>query len=715
MSLLADLLANERDEIVKRFVRATEKSSATPDGVPRPLLVDRIPDFLDEMLVRLKRIDQGARVSQVATSATAREHGVQRGQLGYDLTALVREYGILRHCILEVAREKGATLTIEEADVLGTCMNVGIEQAATEYIRQRDREALAQMQHLEFLAEAGDLLTSSLDHRTTLSRLARLIVPRMADWCAIHLEGTSVDDMPIVHVDPAKQETVRELYRFPIDQSSHAYPRVVKTGEPVLVNEVDASSYERFASNPELLTLLRAIGTKSWIVVPLSVAGRSFGAVTLAFSDSDRRYTNRDLVVANDLARRAAVAIDNASVYESAQRERSRAESAARAKDEFVAMVSHELRTPLNAIVGWLGLMRGGSLTAEATTHGLEVIDRNAKAQSRLVEDLLDISRTLTGAIRIVPAQLDLATVVDIAIEGVRPAADAKRISLTANIDRSHAVMRGDADRLQQVMWNLLANAVKFTPKGGSVRVTLRLVDSDLEVSVEDTGVGIASDFLPHVFETFRQMDGSMTRRYGGLGIGLSIAKHIVDLHGGQMIAKSPGEGKGTTVVVRLPVSPLVSTTMGVARVPATGDRSTREKLPIARERLSVLVVDDEDDARDLLGYVFAASGMEFRAAASVEEAMTSLESFVPDVIVSDIGMPVEDGFSFIRRIRTLTDHRAGIPAIALTAFAGTEERKRALVDGFNVHLAKPVEPAKLVNAILELVEGARLSSKRPA
>ncbi|MGH7280296.1 MAG: ATP-binding protein [Polyangiaceae bacterium] len=714
MSVLADILASERDEIVRRFVRATEKSSATPDGVPRTLLVDKIPRFLDEMVARLARSAHPWQ-PEATSSATAREHGVQREKLGYDLTALVREYGILRHCILEVAREKGASLAIEEIDVLGACMNVGIEQAATEYIKQRDREANAQMQHLEFLAEAGELLASSLDYRTTLGRLAMLIVPRLADWCAIHLEGTSVDDMPIAHVVPAKQAALRELYRFPLDGSARGYPRVVKTGEPVLVSDVEPDFYEKFASSPEQLALLRSIDTKSWIIVPLTVAGHSFGAVTLAFSESDRRYTKRDLVVANDLARRAAVAIDNARVYELSQRERSRTEAATRAKDEFVAMVSHELRTPLNAIVGWLGLLRGGSLSRETTAHGLDVLDRNAKAQSRLIEDLLDISRMLTGAIRIVPAQLDLATVVEMAVEGVRPAADAKRISIEVDIDHQNAVMRGDADRLQQVMWNLLVNAVKFTPKDGSVKVTLQRIDSDLEVRVEDNGVGIPSSFLPHVFEAFRQMDGSMTRRYGGLGLGLSIAKHVVDLHGGHMEAKSAGEGQGTTILVHLPISPVVSTTMGIARVPATGERSSREQLPVARERVRVLVVDDEEDARDLLGYVFAASGMECRAAASVEEAMKILESFTPEVIVSDIGMPVEDGFSFIRRIRTLEGDRASIPAVALTAFAGTEQRKRALVDGFNVHLAKPVEPAKLVRTVLELVDATRLSSKRPA
>jgi signal transduction histidine kinase/CheY-like chemotaxis protein len=429
-----------------------------------------------------------------------------------------------------------------------------------------------------------------------------------------------------------------------------------------------------------------------------------FGALTLAFSDSGRCYRQDDLVLAGEVARRAAVAIDNARLYELSQKERSRVEAATRVKDEFVAMVSHELRTPLHAILGWLRLMRGGVLPETKREHALDVIERNAKAQSQLVDDLLDISRFVTGKIRIDPSQLDLSNVVDMAIEGVRPAADAKRIQIDVDLDRGDGVMRGDGDRLQQVMWNLLANATKFTPKNGVVSVRLRRIESDLEVTVADNGKGIEASFLPHVFESFRQSDTSLSRSHGGFGIGLSIAKHIVELHGGSIEARSPGLGQGSTFIVRLPVSPLLSTTLGISRGPATKPESASVSLPVGLEGIRVLVVDDEPDARELVAYVLETCGVEVRVAASAAAALTELQSYRPHVVISDIGMPNEDGYALIRSIRTLvSEETKNIPAIALTAFARNEDRTRALVEGFNLHLVKPVEPAALVKAVIDL------------
>jgi CheY-like chemotaxis protein len=332
------------------------------------------------------------------------------------------------------------------------------------------------------------------------------------------------------------------------------------------------------------------------------------------------------------------------------------------------------------------------------------VIERNAQAQGRLIADLLDISHAITGKIRINLSQVDLSNVVDMAVEGVRPAAEAKRIQIDVDIDRAHAVMRGDGDRLQQVVWNLLANAIKFTPKGGLVRVRLRRIDSDIELTVEDNGEGILSTFLPHVFESFRQSDGSVSRPHGGLGIGLSIAKHILELHGGFIKAESPGAGRGATFVVRLPMSPLVSTTMGISRVPATQQQAVDGSLPVGLEGMRVLVVDDEPDARELIAYFLEMCRMEVHLAGSAAEALVELESYTPHVIISDVGMPNEDGYSLIRSIRTLPfDDKKNIPAIALTAFARNEDRTRALVEGFNLHMAKPVEPTALARAVADL------------
>jgi signal transduction histidine kinase/ActR/RegA family two-component response regulator len=708
---LAQLLENERERIVSRFVADVQKG-LSPAGVPRSLLVDHIPKFLDEIAAELGRLTS-LQTSQdaVDTNHTARQHGEQRWALNYDLEALIREYGILRHCILQVAKEAGVQPSIDEYDILAKCLSVGVTEATAEYIKYRDAQFNAQKSNLQFLAEAGQLLSSSLDYRSTLSRLMGLLVPRIADWCAVHLDDHGAQEMPLAHADPTKAELLRRIYqRYPLPKDSpHGYPAVVRTGEPQLVRQIPPSLLEKAAQDAEHLALLRQLNSCSWIVTPLRIQGNMFGALVLAYSDSGRHYDEADLTLAADIAGRAAAAIDNARLYELAQTERSRVEAATRAKDEFVAMVSHELRTPLNAILGWVRLMRGGSLDESKKAHALEVIERNADAQNHLVAELLDISRVMTGKLRINASQVDVGNVVDMAIEGVRPAADAKRIRLELRLDRAHSVLRGDSDRLQQVVWNLLANAIKFTPKGGLVRVQLVRVESDLELTVEDSGEGIDADFLPHVFESFRQSDGGAARVHGGLGIGLSIAKHIVELHGGSIRAQSSGRGLGATFVVRLPISPLVSATFGVSRVPATKQPPVDSPLPANVHGLRVLVVDDEPDARELVAYVLESCGMEVRTAGSAAGALSELSKYEPHVVLSDIGMPDADGYALIRCIRTHPDEsKRSTPAIALTAYARNEDRTRALVEGFNRHMAKPVEPAALVRVIVEVAGEVR-------
>lgn len=704
---LADVLRQHREQIVARFVVEVERKDLSPDGLSRPMLVDHIPSFLDEVAGQLETL-RSVRTSfdVVDASPTARVHGEQRWSLGYDLEALIREYGVLRHCILATARDVGATASIDEFDVLAKCLNVGVAEAATAYSRDRDRQIDLQRERLEFLAEAGQLLSSSLDYRSTTRRLTALVVPRMADWCAIHLDGVPEAEMPIAHADPTKVDLVRELYvRFPPNQATHGHLDIVRTGEARLVRQIEPGFYESIAESPEHLALMQALDSTSWIMVPLRVQQHTFGVLMLAYSDSKRHYDAEDLALANEVARRAATAIDNARLYSLSQNERARVEAANRAKDEFVAMVSHELRTPLNAILGWLRLMRGGTLDEARRAHAYDVIERNAEAQDRLVADLLDISRVITGKLRITPSQVDVANVVEMAIESVRPAADAKRIRINLEVDRASSVLRADADRLQQVAWNLIANAVKFTPKNGLVDVQIRRVESDIELVVSDNGEGIDLEFLPHVFEIFQQSDRSATRPHGGLGIGLSIVKHIVDLHGGSISAHSAGKGTGATFCVRLPISPLVSTTLGVSRVPATsGTTHAAESLPTGHSGVAVLVVDDDPDARELVTVVLESCGMEVNAVASAAEALALLTTYTPTVLCSDIGLVDEDGYTLIRSIRSLPDAaKQKIPAIALTAFGRNEDRTRALVEGFNVHMAKPVEPAALVRAVLEL------------
>jgi signal transduction histidine kinase/CheY-like chemotaxis protein len=714
---LRQFLMDNRDAIVARFVSEVQRKDLPPPGLSRPVLIDHIPRFLDEIVGELTRL-AGVRYSQDAIdqSPTARQHGEQRWTLGYDLDAVVREYGILRHAIVEGAKAAHVEPAIDDFDVLAKCLNVGIAEAASEYSRYRDGQLNAQREEIEFLAQAGQLLTSSLDYTSTLASLTGLIVPKLADWCVVVVDGQPLAQAPLAHVDSEKAAIMRDIVtRFPpAAGSGYWHQEVMRTGVSKIVEGAQPELLERVAQSAEHLELMRKVASHSMIIVPLRVQSATFGAIILG-SESRRRYGPVDLFLAEELARRAAVAIDNAHLYEASQRERSRVEAATRAKDEFVAMVSHELRTPLNAILGWTRLLQGGSLSEASRARAVDVIHRNAMGQSQIVADLLDISRVITGTVRINPSQVDLANALDLVVEGMRPAIDAKRLRLEMDVERASTVLRGDGDRLQQVLWNLLSNAVKFTPKGGAIHVRLRRVESDLELTVSDDGEGIAPEFLAHVFESFRQADSSMARPHGGLGIGLSIAKHLVELHGGTLVATSDGVGKGATFVLRLPISAIVSTTLGIAKVPAAREPTLATNLPAGLEGIVVLVVDDEPDARDLLEFMLQRSGMDVRLASSAAEALAILKELEPHVVVSDIGMPDGDGYSLIRDIRTHPiEERRRIPAIALTAFARAEDRTRALVEGFNAHMAKPVEPLELIAAIVRLTGNTRHKTTPP-
>ncbi len=378
--------------------------------------------------------------------------------------------------------------------------------------------------------------------------------------------------------------------------------------------------------------------------------------------------------------------------------------AADRAKDDFIATVSHELRTPITAVLGWARMLRAGTLPEEKRARALETVERNAHAQVHLIEDVLDMSRIATGKLRLQVGPTEMVAVVEGAMETVRPAADARNVRLHAVLDPDASALYGDADRLQQIAWNLLSNAVKFTPKGGHVYVRLQRVHSSIELVVTDTGDGIARDFLPHVFERFRQADASSTRVRGGLGLGLAIARHLAELHGGTIIAESDGPGLGSTFTLRLPVAPLRAPTP-VSRTPAPAE-ATGLECPPTLEGLKVLVVDDEEDVRELVCSILEHCHADVVSAASSAEALDLVESARPDVIVSDIGMPVDDGYAFIRKLRALPAERGGrTPTIALTAYARMEDRTRSLASGFNHHVAKPVDPRELI-AVVSSVAG---------
>ena len=386
-----------------------------------------------------------------------------------------------------------------------------------------------------------------------------------------------------------------------------------------------------------------------------------------------------------------------------AEAARAEAEHANRMKDEFLATLSHELRTPLNAIVGWTKILRSTAIDEEDRAEGLEVIDRNAKAQAQLIEDLLDISRIISGKFALDVQRITLTEVIEGALDAVTPAAQAKGIRITKVLDSLAGPVSGDPARLQQVVWNLLTNAVKFTPRGGQVQVLLERVNSHVEISVIDSGQGIPPEFLPHVFERFRQADGSSTRRHGGLGLGLSIVKQLVEMHGGSVRAKSPGEGQGSTFVVMLPITVVHPEQPGKVR-PKDAERKPSDD-PCGDHHLSglrVLVVDDEPDARNLMTRVLEDCGAEVEAAGSVVEALDLVESFRPDILVSDVGMPEQDGYDLMRQVRRRLTSKE-LPAAALTAFARSEDRMRAMRAGFQVHVAKPVNPEELVAVVATL------------
>jgi PAS domain S-box-containing protein len=373
------------------------------------------------------------------------------------------------------------------------------------------------------------------------------------------------------------------------------------------------------------------------------------------------------------------------------------AERANRLKDEFLAVLSHEIRTPLNAILGWAQVLRGGDLSEGDRNEGLEVIERNARAQAQLIADLLDMSRIISGRIELDIKPIDLAAVIDSTLVSLRPLAEARKIEIVRQFAHTGLVM-GDGHRLQQIVWNLLSNAIKFTPPGGQVRMELTRSDDKVRIVVADNGQGIEPHFLPHVFERFRQADSSSTRTHGGLGLGLAIVKHLVELHRGEIAAESGGPGQGSTFTVTLPVAPALTS---VDATPASELAAfQRPKL----DGLRVLVVDDESDARGLLARLFADCGAQVHTAASVPEALATIDSAPPDLLVSDIGMPGVDGYELIRRVRSLAADRGGrIPAVALTAFARSSDRTRALLAGYDSHLAKPIEPAELLAVVAAL------------
>ncbi|BAS60208.1 multi-sensor hybrid histidine kinase (plasmid) [Leptolyngbya boryana NIES-2135] len=498
-------------------------------------------------------------------------------------------------------------------------------------------------------------------------------------------------ELEIVKSIGYEADLVQSWCKFPIN-TDVPLAEAVRTGQPVWVETL----LERIARYPHLAEIYSRYDFQSWIALPLVVEGKSIGGMLLSFKEfKNLSQEDREFILA--LSRQCAQAISRAQLYEAERSSRAEAEQANRVKDEFLAVLSHELRSPLNPILGWTKILRAGQLKPDKVDQALATIERNAKLQAQLIEDLLDISRMLRGKLSLNIVPVDLITVIHSAIETVQLAASAKSIQIQTRLQQHSKSVLGDANRLQQVLWNLLSNAIKFTPNEGQVIIGMEESEQHIHIQVIDTGKGIHPGFLPHVFEYFRQADSSTTRQFGGLGLGLAIARQIVELHGGTIQAESLGEGLGATFTVRLPITTVV------AESPTAGESSIQiEDLT----GLHILVVDDEADMRDLAEFILVQHGAQVTVASSAADALLTLAHSVPDVLLSDIGMPEMDGYVLIRQIRERSPEAGGrMPAIALTAYAGEIDQHRALAVGFQRHIPKPVDPETLIRAITELLK----------
>jgi PAS domain S-box-containing protein len=578
-------------------------------------------------------------------------------------------------------------------------------------IRQEDSERIAREEKLRALearpasSSAEELERLRLENvwlREALRARDALIAIAPAFCGFLSADGfiTDVNDLALHVIEATREEIIGKLFWeapwwAPLPQS------VARVREAVAEAAAGGGGSQ---CDIEYCALQGGVGQTRWVVLGITPfrdeQGKVFRIAATGTDITERRQAEESLRLSN--VERTRLLTDEQGARRDAEAAQHKAESASRTKDEFLAVASHELRTPLNAILGWARILRGQSLDAAGFLRGLETIERNAKAQVQLIEDILDSSRIITGKLHLEVRSLDLTVIVEAVLDAVRPSAAAKEIAVTVRLDPAAAHIRGDTDRLQQVVWNLVNNAIKFTPRGGRVEVGLERIGSNVELSIKDDGQGIVPEFLPHIFERFRQGDASTTRRHGGLGLGLALVRYLVEAHGGAVRVESDGPGRGATFAVTLPVLAVFPEMAASSRPPVAGEGARGATKALSLGGISVLVVDDEPDARDLVATVLRLHGAAVTLADSAEQALELLARSAPAILVSDIGMPVTDGYALIRRVRALDTDAANIPALALTAYAREEDRRRALEAGFHAHLAKPVDPEVLVRMVLE-------------
>ena len=541
----------------------------------------------------------------------------------------------------------------------------------------------------QFLAEAGEILGQSLDYEKTIHAISELVVPRFADWCFIDLvEADGAFRRVAVAHPPGESNALiadRLKRTYPPKNVRHGVSETIAEGRTCLINEVSDDLLISVSRDADHRDAVMAMNIRCFVSVPMTSHGTTFGVVTFIGTETRTCFGPADVALAEEVARRVALAVDNARLYQNAQ-------EANRAKDEFLANLSHELRTPLTAILGWVHLLQLGDLEAGQMTLGLQTIRQSSEAQAKLVDELLDVSRIITGKLQINPVPVVLSDIVRAAVAAIRPAVGAKRQQLQVDIRGGDATVLGDAGRLQQVFWNLLSNAVKFTPPGGVVRV--RVSDGDagnIVVSVEDTGEGIPAEFLPLVFERFRQASAAVHGR-SGLGLGLAIAKELIEMHGGTIAARSGGRGTGSTFTVTLPKH-------SEEEKAAVGIIKRRGRRSEMLRSLRVLLVEDDDATLTLLATVLSGFGAEVMSASSASSAESLVSRFEPQILITDIEMPGRDGVSLLHLLRSTWS--ATLPAIAVSGYADEASRDRVKAAGFNGFVAKPLDPTQLADEIL--------------
>ncbi len=548
----------------------------------------------------------------------------------------------------------------------------------------------------KFLSDATNALASSLDYEQTLDRVARLSVSYLANCCLVDMKDDETDAiqlMVVAHRDLVREEAWREMRRrWPFKpEADYTIPKVLRTGRPEIFPALTEEMLRTLTSDEAQIETLLSFGIKSSMIVPLTARGRTLGALSFISTESNRQYGADDLALAEELARRAALAIDNARLYQ-------RAQAANRAKDEFLATLSHELRTPLTPIMGWIQMMNHGGLAAPDVTHGLSVIEKTSQALARLINDLLDMSAILNGKMRIDHLPVTIGHVLQEAVETMRPEANRRQIELelTPCHTATLVLVSGDRTRLGQVYWNLLSNAIKFSDAGGHVRVRCEVAETEVRVTVADEGGGIEPEFLPHVFERFRQADMSMTKPHGGLGIGLALVKSFVEAHGGTVRAESAGAGQGSRFIVSLPRLQLP------APVATDSTATTAPPSPPAPARL--LIIEDAPDTLELLRMAFARRNYQVTTCDSAAAALAVAAREHFDIIISDIGLPQIDGYDLLARLRRAQPRLRAVPAVALTGYAAAQDVAAAHAAGFAAHVAKPIDPATLARVVEDLL-----------